>query len=79
MPAPTPLIQAALSSPAVCLKRCATTVLTRAFSHLQTRMLYAPLKEADPEIHALIEKERVRQFTGLELIASEVARPAKVA
>ena len=30
-----------------------------------------PLKEVDPEIHGLIEKEKVRQFKGIELIASE--------
>ena len=29
------------------------------------------LKEFDPEIYALIEKEEYRQFAGLELIASE--------
>lgn len=31
----------------------------------------APLKEADPELYDLIEKEKTRQFIGLELIASE--------
>jgi glycine hydroxymethyltransferase len=35
-------------------------------------MLYQPLSVADPEIAELIEKERERQFEGLELIASEV-------
>lgn len=35
-------------------------------------MLFAPLSEADPEIHALVEREKERQFHGLELIASEV-------
>lgn len=34
--------------------------------------LHGDLKEVDPEIHVLIEKERHRQFVGLELIASEV-------
>jgi hypothetical protein len=29
------------------------------------------LKEADPEIYELIEKEKKRQWIGLELIASE--------
>ncbi|KAL0256009.1 hypothetical protein I308_100821 [Cryptococcus tetragattii IND107] len=33
--------------------------------------LYKPLAEADPEINSLIEKETWRQFSGLELIASE--------
>lgn len=36
-------------------------------------MLYGSLAEVDPEIHALIEKEKERQFSGLELIASEVS------
>lgn len=35
-------------------------------------MLHGELNEVDPEIYALIEKERRRQFVGLELIASEV-------
>lgn len=35
-------------------------------------MLYGDLNEVDPEIHALIEKEKHRQFVSLELIASEV-------
>lgn len=37
-----------------------------------SQMLYASLAVADPEVHALIEKEKERQFNGLELIASEV-------
>ena len=39
------------------------------------RMLYGGLAEADPEVHALIEREKERQFRGLELIASEVHIP----
>ena len=35
-------------------------------------MLYEPLASCDPEIAALIELEKERQFEGLELIASEV-------
>ena len=35
-------------------------------------MLYAPLGEIDPEVQNIIDKETWRQFTGLELIASEV-------
>lgn len=30
-----------------------------------------PLKDADPELHELINKEKQRQFNSLELIASE--------
>ncbi|KAF7334271.1 Serine hydroxymethyltransferase [Mycena sanguinolenta] len=33
--------------------------------------LYAPLAELDPEVKNIIDKETWRQFTGLELIASE--------
>ncbi|KAF8755389.1 Interconversion of serine and glycine [Rhizoctonia solani] len=33
--------------------------------------LYAPLSEVDPEIQNIIDKETWRQFSGLELIASE--------
>jgi glycine hydroxymethyltransferase len=33
--------------------------------------LYAPLSEIDPEVQNIIDKETWRQFTGLELIASE--------
>ena len=34
--------------------------------------MYQPLSEADPEVQNIIDKETWRQFTGLELIASEV-------
>jgi len=33
--------------------------------------LYAPLREIDPEVQNIIDKETWRQFSGLELIASE--------
>ncbi|KAF8581289.1 glycine hydroxymethyltransferase [Ramaria rubella] len=33
--------------------------------------LYAPLSEVDPEVQNIIDKETWRQFSGLELIASE--------
>lgn len=32
-----------------------------------------PLQQEDPEIYELIQKEKYRQFSGLELIASEVS------
>jgi glycine hydroxymethyltransferase len=35
------------------------------------KLLYAPLAEIDPEVQNIIDKETWRQFTGLELIASE--------
>jgi hypothetical protein len=39
----------------------------------QNKCLYTPLAEADPEVQAIVEKETWRQFSGLELIASEVS------
>lgn len=36
-------------------------------------MLYQTLEQYDPEVNDLIEKETWRQFSGLELIASEVS------
>jgi glycine/serine hydroxymethyltransferase len=39
---------------------------------LQNKVLYAPLAEIDPQVQNIIDKETWRQFTGLELIASEV-------
>jgi glycine hydroxymethyltransferase len=35
--------------------------------------LNTSLKEEDSEIYDLVQKEKVRQFSGLELIASEVS------
>jgi len=42
---------------------------------LQNKVLYAPLAEIDPEVKNIIDKETWRQFSGLELIASEVGLP----
>ena len=39
---------------------------------LQNKVLYTPLTESDPEVQNIIDKETWRQFSGLELIASEV-------
>lgn len=39
---------------------------------IQNKILYTPLAEADPEVQNIIDKETWRQYTGLELIASEV-------
>ena len=39
---------------------------------IQNKVLYAPLAEVDPEVQNIIDKETWRQFSGLELIASEV-------
>lgn len=36
-------------------------------------MLYEDISTYDPEVNDLIEKETWRQFSGLELIASEVS------
>ena len=38
-------------------------------------VLYASLAESDPEVQNIIDKETWRQFSGLELIASEVRHP----
>ena len=35
-----------------------------------------PLEVEDPEIYKLIEQEKYRQYSGLELIASEVSLPS---
>ena len=40
---------------------------------LQNKVLYAPLAEVDPEVQNIIDKETWRQWSGLELIASEVS------
>ena len=39
----------------------------------QNNCLYQSLAEADPEVAKIIEDETWRQFSGLELIASEVS------
>jgi len=40
---------------------------------LQNAVLYSSIEEQDPEVAELIELETWRQFSGLELIASEVS------
>lgn len=45
---------------------------THWLTELQNKVLYAPLSEIDPEVQNIIDKETWRQFSGLELIASEV-------
>ena len=48
------------------------TLLTL-FAYLsQNSSLNTPLQEEDKEIYDLIQKEKYRQYSGLELIASEV-------
>ena len=42
---------------------------------MQNKVLYASLAESDPEVQNIIDKETWRQFSGLELIASEVGQP----
>lgn len=46
---------------------------THTYFWFQNKILYKPLAEIDPEIQNIIDKETWRQFTGLELIASEVS------
>lgn len=52
--------------------------VARAVTHriAQNKPLYAPLAEIDPEVQNIIDKETWRQYSGLELIASEVRRYA---
>lgn len=38
----------------------------------QNKDLYKSLAEIDPEVQNIVDKETWRQFSGLELIASEV-------
>jgi glycine/serine hydroxymethyltransferase len=38
-----------------------------------------PLEQHDPELFDLVEKEKARQWSGIELIASEVRRLASPA
>jgi hypothetical protein len=49
--------------------------LTRLDRRVQNKCLYEPLATADPVVQNIIDKETWRQFTGLELIASEVRAP----
>lgn len=45
---------------------------------MQNKVLYAPLAEIDPEVQNIIDKETWRQFSGLELIASEVCLASSI-
>jgi len=47
----------------------ATSKLTRQWFSIET--LRTPLPQADPEVYRLILGEKERQFTGINLIASE--------
>ncbi|KAI0701969.1 glycine hydroxymethyltransferase [Cytidiella melzeri] len=53
--------------------RTAIPILRRAMATTPdfNKPLYAPLAEIDPEVQNIIDKETWRQFSGLELIASE--------
>lgn len=57
------------------LRATTTPLLRRTMAAATTpdfnKVLYQPLSEADPEVQNIIDKETWRQFTGLELIASE--------
>lgn len=45
---------------------------TNTYVFLKNKCLNKPLKEDDPEIYHLIQQEKNRQYSCLELIASEV-------
>ena len=55
-----------------CMLMCLLIPSPAKYAYPQNRVLYAPLAEIDPEVQNIIDKETWRQFTGLELIASEV-------
>jgi glycine hydroxymethyltransferase len=55
-----------------CHRLSATPTLI-SYTPIQNHCLYTPLAEADPEVAKIIEDETWRQFSGLELIASEVS------
>ncbi|KAJ7130736.1 serine hydroxymethyltransferase-domain-containing protein [Mycena crocata] len=63
------LNRALLSNPSL-LVRFRRTVATATTPNFN-KPLYTPLAELDPEVKNIIDKETWRQFTGLELIASE--------
>ena len=44
-------------------------------TNVQNKDLYTPLAQVDPEVQNIIDKETWRQWSGLELIASEVSPP----
>ncbi|EJT45759.1 glycine hydroxymethyltransferase [Trichosporon asahii var. asahii CBS 2479] len=73
-----PLLRSLVSSPLLRTSLSANTV--RPFVRMSSsvpvpqdfnNMLYQTLEQYDPEVNDLIEKETWRQFSGLELIASE--------
>ncbi|KAJ7089284.1 serine hydroxymethyltransferase-domain-containing protein [Mycena belliarum] len=64
---PLPFRVASSSSPLHLRLRAMATANTPDYN----KPLYTPLAELDPEVKNIIDKETWRQFTGLELIASE--------
>ncbi|KAF8067720.1 serine hydroxymethyltransferase-domain-containing protein [Lyophyllum atratum] len=63
-----PLFRTSITSPAA---RSSLRKMATANTPEYNKVLYAPLAEIDPEIKNIIDKETWRQYTGLELIASE--------
>ncbi|KAG5724852.1 Serine hydroxymethyltransferase 2 [Termitomyces sp. T112] len=63
-----PLVQTSLRIPA---SRYTIRKMATANTPDYNKVLYTPLAEIDPEVKNIIDKETWRQFTGLELIASE--------
>lgn len=57
--------------PVSCLRRLSKMIPTISTNDGSSSM-NLPLKTVDPEIYRLIQREKMRQFSGLELIASEV-------
>ena len=67
----TPLIRTTVPR-AIAHSRILPRTMATANTPNFNKVLYTPLAESDPEVQNIIDKETWRQFTGLELIASEV-------
>ncbi|KAF5349169.1 hypothetical protein D9756_009357 [Leucocoprinus leucothites] len=66
-----PLIRTTITSRSYPVSRVALRAMATQSTPAFNKVLYAPLAEIDPEVKNIIDKETWRQFTGLELIASE--------
>ena len=68
----SPFLRTMFNTPAFVRPLRSPTDGLHAHPCIQNKVLYAPLAEVDPEVQNIIDKETWRQFSGLELIASEV-------
>lgn len=89
---PRPLHRLSFTNPTILNRKMASTTtpdfvcssqsssrsaLSNPWRLFQNKILYKSLAESDPDVQNIIDKETWRQFSGLELIASEV-RPSNV-